>query len=212
MEKKAALVIANGDLPNLDLLTSYHQKSSLLLCTDGAANQLANIITPDVIIGDLDSLTDEILFPENTKIIHEPCQYSSDLEKAFNYLLNDDFKKVYITGVNGGRLDHITANLSILKKYADRLEFEIFDDHSRSFMLTTTKVSSVELKTLKGQIISLVPLAKASGIMTKGLEYHLNDESLEIGIREGLSNFAIEDNVEISIKSGCLLIYQYSDS
>jgi thiamine pyrophosphokinase len=60
---------------------------------------------------------------------------------------------------------------------------------------------------MKGQIVSLIPLGKVEGITTKGLKFPLNDETLEIGFREGASNAILQKQFSIEIKNGILLVF-----
>ena len=52
-----------------------------------------------------------------------------------------------------------------------------------------------------------MPLDRCEGIQTIGLKYPLDNESLELGVREGASNEVISSPVRISVKKGCLLLF-----
>lgn len=59
----------------------------------------------------------------------------------------------------------------------------------------------------KHKIVSLIPFAEATEITTKGLQYGLNKEDLIFGKRIGTRNKAIENQIEVSFKSGNLFIF-----
>ena len=57
MEQKQALIIANGTLPSRSIINAILAKKKFILCADGGANAAKRLrITPDVILGDFDSI------------------------------------------------------------------------------------------------------------------------------------------------------------
>lgn len=210
MQDKTALIIVNGELPNKNLLKQLMAKSQVSICTDGAANPLKELdLIPNIIIGDLDSLTEEVheFFAEHSKIIDRPSQYATDFEKAFDYAEEQGFEKVFLTGLKGGRFDHAFSNLSVLKKYTHKFEIHIFDEDGRGILLDARRQKEVSLNVAKNTTISLLPLPEAQGITTSGLLYPLNNEALIFGEREGQSNMSSQEEVRVKIESGVLLIF-----
>jgi len=75
-----AIILANGAFPKSEKALSILKNAPFIICCDGAVNKLVNArFTPDVIIGDLDSVSNEIksLFAE--KLISRPDQNFNDL-------------------------------------------------------------------------------------------------------------------------------------
>ena len=79
------LIVANGDWPKqfqLETVGTYR----VVVALDGAANRLiGGNMTPDVLLGDLDSVSESVL--EQCKasgitIVHTPDQQSSDNSKG----------------------------------------------------------------------------------------------------------------------------------
>ena len=60
----------------------------------------------------------------------------------------------------------------------------------------------------KGDVVSLIPLSRCEGIITKGLRYALEGEALELGVREGTSNVVDSSPVSIKVKKGHLLLFR----
>lgn len=202
-----ALIIANGTLPSKQLVRQLVASTDIIICADGGANHARNLhITPDVILGDLDSIT------ASTKkyFRHIPTlfigdQNSADLEKAIELCLRLFITHADIIGATGTRVDHTTGSLGCFKKYGAKIDLTIID--------TTATISLVKkhvhLKTRSGEKISLIPLDRCMGVTTAGLRYSLRDEALELGVREGISNEATGKNVVISVKKGSLLVYRF---
>ncbi|MFO7446876.1 MAG: thiamine diphosphokinase, partial [Ignavibacteriaceae bacterium] len=69
---KKCIILANGKPPKKSLVTFLQKRNySSLICADGGANSARKLnLTPDVIIGDLDSITSKNLkyFNKKSKI------------------------------------------------------------------------------------------------------------------------------------------------
>lgn len=202
------LIVCNGELNEKTLkkiVTTNKPRLQVISC-DGASEFLKKIkITPDYIIGDLDSVTPGTLayFKKKKVTVKKVVnQDKNDLEKALDLAISKKLKKIIITGFSGKRFDHSLNNLSILKKYNRKAEIRIYENGFE--MMLINKCAEFAVK--PGNIISLIPLPKATGIKTEGLKYKLNNETLEFGKREGALNEAIKNIIKIRIAKGDLLI------
>ncbi|MCX6138611.1 MAG: thiamine diphosphokinase [Ignavibacteriales bacterium] len=204
-DRPFALVICNGNPPSQRVAAQCTSGRPFIVCADGGANVAMRLgIRPDVIIGDCDS----VLPQTRTKFARVPLvqideQESTDLEKALDYLLKKKFRWATVLGATGKRTDHAFANLSILAKYQKRLNIRFIDDDGEIFPLPRRSTLIVARDTT----ISLLPLGRCGGITTRGLKYPLRNETLEPGVREGVSNEAIEETVQINYRTGHLLIF-----
>ncbi len=204
-KNKPVLVICNGEMPSLKLLSPLLKKKPYIVCADGGANKARSFgITPHCIIGDMDSITQKTRhYFSSVPIIHIADQNSTDLEKVLEHLLLNKFTSATIVGATGDRPDHTMANFSILMKYDKKLSLLFFDERCTVRIIRKT----IRLSAAIGQQISLVPMGTCAGITTHGLKFPLNNESLEVGVREGLSNEATQKNIEITLKRGALLLF-----
>ena len=124
-------------------------------------------------------------------------------KKTLNYLLTNSFASATIIGATGDRPDHTMANFSILMKYHQKISLQFFDERCTAQIVYKKIRFSSEI----GQQISLMPMGKCSGITTQGLKFPLKNETLELGIREGSSNEAVQNIITITLKSGSLLLF-----
>ncbi len=161
-------------------------------------------IRPDVIVGDLDSLTarNRRRF-SSAEILRRPSQYATDLEKAFEYCIAARLRRVVVVGAAGKRFDHSLSNVSILRKYHERLSIRCVDTDGEFFIVT----KPVSIAVVRSQVVSLVPLGRCSGITTSGLLYELRNGTLEVGVAEGQSNVAVSKRIRIGLKHGSILVY-----
>lgn len=177
--------------------------AELFIAADDGANRAKELgFQPDVIIGDLDSYT--VTGNEKALVIKDEDQETNDLEKALAYALKRSARSAIVFGATGKRLDHTLKNLSVLLQFDSRFNSVVFvDDYAEVKVIHSPYKELFEI----GTIISLFPLSgKVEGITTQGLKYPLHDEVLENGVRDGSSNEAAEETVEITFKKGDLLM------
>jgi len=200
-----ALVFCNGDMLSQKAIDPLLQGEPFIICADGGANKARLLgIRPHAIIGDLDSISARTRKHfSRVETIHIADQESTDLEKALEFLLKLLIPSAIVVGATGGRPDHSLANLSILKKYHKKIRL-LFSDPFCDIQIIEGKIV---FDAIVGSVISLMPLDRCEGIHTIGLKYPLDNESLELGEREGTSNIVISSPVQITVKSGCLLLF-----
>lgn len=205
MMMKRALILANGDPPNKRLLRKYMHTHEVIICADGGANTAMKFgLTPNVIIGDLDSIHPKTLrYFHNVKIKKLADQNSTDLEKAFAYVIQKRFDDIVVLGATGGRIDHEAGNLSALAKFSRRASIKFIDEHGELAYINREQKFHLPLDTT----ISLIPLSHCAGIVTAGLKWNLNNESLRLGLRESTSNVVVTSPVSIKVRTGDLLVF-----
>lgn len=204
MHAKKALLFINGDAPTeLPNLGGY----DVIACSDGAFHYLKALGFPieklDFISGDFDSharMDDEIYLE---KFIHTPDQNKTDFEKSLELLLESGVKTVDIYGGSGGEMDHFLGNITVAFTFKDRMDIQFFDQYSTYYFIPKNFV----LKHVRDRMISIYPFPKAENVVTKGLNWPLNLETIDITSRIGTRNFAVEDEIMISYTSGDILIF-----
>ncbi|MCE1165207.1 MAG: thiamine diphosphokinase [Bacteroidetes bacterium] len=183
-------------------------KDSYIICADGGANATKKAgIIPNIIIGDFDSISKSALkffTGKKTILLKITEQETTDLEKSLMYIIANGLDNVKIFGAFGSRPDHTLNNFSVLKRYSKVLDIHVYDEMFETFFID----KKTEFKYRKGQTISLMPMPIATGITTKGLMYPLNNESLELGIREGTLNLSTRNSVSVEFKKGELLLFR----
>lgn len=199
-----AVIVSNGFPPSKELLESEIEKADLVIGADGGGNNiLKHGISPDIVIGDMDSFVK----PDNIdfELIHDKGQETNDLEKALSLVVKKKAETCTVLGAFGKRMDHALKNLSVLKKFHSKFEELIFKDDLFEACLVNKKYRS---KMKIGSIVSLFPLSgEVTGVTTAGLKYSLDNETLMNGERDGTSNEAIETEISVTIKSGDLILF-----
>lgn len=198
------LVLCNGAPPSERLLKTYCRSTDFFIAADGGGNTaLSMSVTPDVVIGDLDSFNRKN--STDLHVIHDTGQETNDLEKALHLAKTKGGRQITILGATGRRIDHTLKNLSVLKQFdKDFDQLLLIDNFGQTQLLPPSFQQQIAI----GTQISLFPLSgKVSGITTKGLQYALKNESLENGVRDGSSNEVVDNPVQITHQQGDLLLF-----
>ena len=201
--KEPILVLANGAYPTHKTPLSILKKAKSIVCLDGAANNLAkNNMKPDLIIGDLDSITSEYKNQYSEIIIHDNRQDENDLRKALLWLNQNNYKKITILGATGIREDHTLANIFSILETNLNLDIKIVTDYGIFQIITNEK----EISSFKGQQVSLFTLNSNTKITTKNLKYELNSKSFE-NLYSGTLNESTKNVFYIKSNNGKTLLY-----
>ncbi len=209
MLRKRAVIIANGDLVDLDFYRSLLKDDDLIICVNGGSGHaLALGLYPDLIIGDLDSLKPDDrqkIEQLNPRIIKHPsAKDKSDLELAIDEAVEMQPEQILIIGALGGaRADHAFINLLLLQiPLHHGIPARILDQMQEIILVE----DEVFIDGNTGDYLSLFSLtAETSGIFTEGLKYPLQGESLYFASTLGLSNELAGPQATITINSGLLL-------
>ncbi len=211
-DQEPALIIANGAACNPELLGQLLEWSPLVIVLDSAIERVMQLdIKVDVLLGDFDRGFDPEIYQTTQypiEIVHTPDQNKTDLQKAFDYLIERKIPAVNVVWATGRRADHTITNLTHIVGYRDALKIVILDDHSKIFLLP----KKFEKWYTANTPISLIPIGHVTGIYSENLFYPLKDDSLTIGYRTGSSNHVTKDGI-VTIKhdQGDLLLMECID-
>jgi thiamine pyrophosphokinase len=211
-DQEPALIIANGAACSEELLGQLLEWSPLVIVLDSAIERVLELgIKVDVLLGDFDRGFDPEYYKDKQfplEIVYAPDQNKTDLEKAFDYLIEKNIPMVNVVWATGKRADHTITNLTNIVRYRDLLKIVIIDDHSKIFLLP----NRFEKWYTANTPISLIPIGKVSGIHSKNLFYSLENDTLTIGYRTGSSNHVHQDGiVTIEHQEGDLLLMECFD-
>lgn len=173
-----AIILANGEFPrSKDLIEELKNAKFLVVC-DGAMIHLERLkIVPQIIIGDLDSISSELKMKYKDRVIQIKEQASNDLSKAFYYCISLGFDEFVILGATGKREDHSIANVSLLSEYAKHCKDLVMKSDFGEFRIYSLPC---EIPTQKGEQISIFCLNPEAKITSKYLKYPLVDLELKI--------------------------------
>ena len=207
------VIICSGEIYNYDFCHDIIKSADKIICADGGTRHAINMkLTPDLIIGDMDSSEAQYLDyfkKKGIEIIRFPkVKDKTDTHICIEFALEFS-REVILLGATGSRIDHTIANISLLKLgIENNISLSIIDNKNHIRMIK----DSIILSGKKDDIFSLIPFAeKVEGLCTKGAHYELQNASMELGETYGVSNYFENNSVEISIKKGYLLVIKSED-
>ncbi|TML71850.1 MAG: thiamine diphosphokinase [Actinobacteria bacterium] len=159
-----------------------------------------------VAVGDFDSVTSGGLAAVEAAGArverHPPEKDATDLELALDTARNLGAERIVVVGDPGGRLDHLLAGLLLLgaRRYG-AIEIDALLGPATVHIVSTERTLSGE----PGELISLVPLhGPVVGVVTEGLRYPLNGETLGAGSSRGVSNVFTGPVARVAVAAGVL--------
>lgn len=211
-DQEPALIIANGESCSSELLGQLLEWSPIVVILDSAITRVIELgIKVDVLLGDFDRNFDAEKYKNSQypiEIVHTPNQNKTDLEKAFDYLIERKIPAVNVVWATGRRADHTITNVTNIVRYKNELKIVILDDYSKVFQLPRKFQKWYPAKT----ILSLIPIGSVDGISSENLKYPLENDTLTIGYRTGSSNSVLNDGiVTITHSDGDLLLMECHD-
>ena len=208
---KRAVIFVNGNLSNIDQAKNIIKKDDRLIAADGAVGHIIKLgLIPSVIIGDMDSISPNLLEQSHlspTILIKYPTKKDkTDFELAVDYCLESKFEEIIIFGVFGDRIDHFIGNILLMAKVQNEkrsIKIKIIEDKKEIYILT----EKIEISGQVGDELSIIPISsKLEGIITSGLEYKLDNETLSLGSTRGISNVFNSSLITIKVKKGVALV------
>ncbi len=205
------VIFVNGVLPTLEEVRRSFLPGDTFIAADGGTRHALSLgLFPSLVIGDLDSLTEDdqhALETAGTEIRRFPRDKDeTDFELALEYAVTAGFGEILVVAALGDRLDQTLGNLSLLTSPALlELDVRMDDGVERAwFVRTRTQVAGSP-----GDIISLIPWGvDVTGVTTTGLRWPLRGEILHSHKTRGLSNVLLGNDATISLQSGLLLVVQ----
>jgi thiamine pyrophosphokinase len=205
-----AVVFANGVLSDPYKSISKIRPDDILIAADGGALHTEALgLTPDVVIGDFDSLEGEELSrleASGAKVIRHPARKDyTDLELALQHARDLGADQILVIAALGNRWDQTLANLLLPASDSfTQVDIRLLDGLQEIFLVKAGQ--TVEIHGQPGDTLSLIPLyGDAHGITTQGLEYPLQEGTLSFGSTRGISNVLLKSVAKVDLREGLLV-------
>jgi thiamine pyrophosphokinase len=189
----------NGKIPSSDFFKVALPSGLPIYAIDGAANSLNKIgVAPTLILGDLDSVIDEVAKQYPTLCL--PDQNFSDLQKSLLYLEQNDMLPTIMVGIDGGCIDHILNNINIFVECGSIFVTE--------YMVCYAVRDNITLRNPLRTKISLfgIPSARVS---SHGLKWELHNADLAFPGQTSCFNRTNSETLTLNVHSGTVLACVY---
>lgn len=209
-----ALIIAGGKPVGPSILARLDNPSWIVAADSGLDQATRLGITPDLVVGDMDSVTPETLAKaeaEGVSIDRYPRDKdATDLELAIDAATQRGFTRATIIGGTGGRLSHTLANALLLTRQRE-ISLDWVTTHAtiRALRAGDTAGYSIE----EGALVSIVAAGGPAECTTTGLRWPLQGTPLTAGSTRGISNEIIDSPATVSVVNGTVLtIHEKEDA
>lgn len=214
---KKAVIVSGGSIDQsfgLQLLSEI-QPEYIIAVDSGLKFLYENQVLPTHIVGDFDSVNPTVIayYKEKADIpIREfnPVKDASDTEIGLRYALELDAEELWLLGATGTRLDHVMANIQILKIAHDAgVKAYIVDNHNK-ISLNEKEIFLKKQKSF-GKYFSIFPFGGiVQSVTITGAKYPLEDYRLCPYDSRCVSN-EIVDDVKIIFPEGIIILMETND-
>ena len=201
--KTRCAIVGAAPLESDRVLAQLDPERDFLLCADGGADHLRRAgLTPDLVMGDLDSAGG--LPPGVEVVAFDPVKDDTDTHIAVKRGLALGYRDFLLLGCTGGRFDHTVACLqSLYYLKTQGADGCLQDDRHRIFFL---REEAREIAREDYRYLSFFAYGgPAAGVTLRGVKYPLTDHRLTPDFPLGVSNEITGKRCKASVKQGCLL-------
>ena len=182
--------------------------ADLIVAADSGLRHAAALgVSPDIVVGDFDSVTQEVLaeYPDLPRLEHPPEKDLLDLELALNYAQERGAENYLIVGGLGDRFDQSLAAVLIAARWA-REGFDVSLDSGERAVYLLAGEEEVRLELPPRQRFSLLSLVETSTVSLEGAKYPLQGYELPFGVGRGVSNEVSQAPLRVTLAGGLVAL------
>lgn len=214
---KMILIITGGHIDEevLRSLLDKESYSSVIAVDRGLLMADRLNIQPDCIIGDFDSVPEDILSKYKSKEIptetYPRMKDKTDTHIALEMAFTHNPSVIDLVGATGSRMDHTIANMDLLLLALNRgIHARIFDSNNKIYLMNKSFI--INKNSQYGDFISLISFSfQVKGLSLHGFKYPLNGITLTAGSSLGISNELIADEGRVEFDEGILAVFESRD-
>ncbi len=197
------VITGNGEDWKKEKIIYFCQQADYIIAADNGLSLLNRFnITPDLIIGDLDSVSQTLLqhYSEIPIEKHPSKKNLTDSELSIQKAISMNPKEIVLLAMTGNYFDHsYAAIVNLFRNYKQDIKMKIITSNSVIFPVT----ERMSLPNLKGRRFSLFPLSPIKHISLIGSQYNFSKENLTI-TDYSISNVVVDSKLEINFEKGSL--------
>lgn len=205
-EPRVLGVLAGEDL-SPGLLKRWADSADKVFAADrGADLCLEAGVIPDLVVGDLDSISDEAKRRiGDVRLLEE--QDTTDADKLLHTVASLGLGSITLTAIEGDLPDHALAVLHSAARSPLKTRFA----YRRGIGWIMRGPAERIVESEDGRRISLLPITECSGVTLLGVQWPLSDANLHVGGLSSVSNRSEGPRVMAKIGLGVALLFaEYS--
>jgi thiamine pyrophosphokinase len=197
------VIVADGIFPQHEIPLGYLKNAKRIICCDGSVQNLILAgMQPDAIVGDMDSLSDDLANRFADRIYRDENQGTNDLTKAVIWCSEMGYKEIVIVGATGKREDHTLGNISLLAEYKKSVNIIMVTDTG----ILRPLLKSSEIPSFPGQQVSIFSIDPDTEVTSNGLRYPLSNSKMTNWWFATL-NEALGDSFSLEFNDGRVIVY-----
>ena len=211
-----AVIFAGAKISDYTFCQEYLEGRDILICCDGGLHHTKALgLIPDFIVGDFDSVSQEVLNyykGKNIPIRQFPTRKDeTDMQLGIALALEKGATDLVLIGGIGSRFDHTLANahllLGLLKK---GIRARLVDQNNCVELVD----HPITIYGKVGDLVSTIPLSMmVKGITLTGFEYPLINRDLALDDdMVAVSNVLAQEEARIDFTDGYLYVIRSKDS
>lgn len=212
MDSPHALIFTGGDAPHPAAHDLVTDDVTVVAVDSGWEHARAAGAVPDVLVGDMDSITPAHLAEAErlgTDIVRHPVDKDfTDAELALELVAERGHREITVISGGGDRIDHVIGFLNAAALHAgpgSRVDVVI----GRARIAIVSPGAPTVCEVGHEPLVSLVPLGgSAHGVTTHGLRWELNGDTLAPLASRGVSNVPLADTFSVSVDDGRVAVIQ----
>ena len=212
------MIISGGTIDNRFVLQMLNEiQAEYVIGVDRGPQFLyRNRVMPTHIVGDFDSVEAELVeyYEKQTQVPirkFRPEKDASDTEIALHLAIELGAEKVWIFGGTGSRLDHVMANIQILKIAHDLGIKAYLQDANNRISLAEKEIKICKEESF-GDYFSIFPFGGiVEDISIEGAKYPLSHYRLCPNSSMCVSNEMQDDEVKITFPQGMIILMETRD-
>ena len=204
------IIVGNGEDWQKEKVISFCQTADFIIAADNGLSLLHQFnITPDLIIGDMDSVSSVLLqhYPDIPVEKFPAKKDFSDTELAIKKAITLNPGEIVLLAVTGNYFDHSYATIiNLFRNYQPGIEIKIITSNSLIFPIK----KKTTLLHLKGRRFSLFPISDIKNFSMQGAQYQFTKKNLKV-TDYSLSNVIVQEKLEINLEKGMLFCVLFDE-
>ncbi len=204
-----AFIFVGGGIAAENIKLNKEDGDVVIAADAGLLNAKALSFTPDLLVGDFDSLGKENI-PEGVEVVTLPEEKDlTDTQVACDIAIESGANEIIFVGGLDGRLDHTLSNMAILRiLFEKRIRAYITDGRNRVRYIRNTNEIIVRSPFKYLSVIADDEVAK--GVDIEGCKYPLKNAKIYRNHQFAVSNEIVGNCALVSVKKGGLFIIESS--
>ena len=205
-----ACMILGGDIDSsTEFIKDEINKTKFIVGVDSGTDVLRKInILPDVLIGDLDSISADTLLwineNEVEKHVFKPEKDFTDFHLSMKYVGKKGVTDISILGAFGNREDHFYGNLITALDFSKNMNIILKSENRNCGFLYGENHLDVKI----GEIWSFFPFGEELPVISlNGFKYKLAEKTLDYSNPLGVSNISKENTITVTVHNRAPVLY-----